>query len=59
MNNIAAYSIDNHSVNEVYKPTDPEEEKQLSRPYSERLLEQMNIKILNRYGRSFLFVFRN
>jgi len=48
MANIATYNINNHSVSEQYKPTDPNEQRELKRRFSERLLERMKLKVVER-----------
>lgn len=45
---VAQYNVNNHSVSEKYKPTDPNEQKELEKRYSQRMLEQMNLKIIER-----------
>jgi hypothetical protein len=49
MASISAYRMDNETINEEHKPHDPAEEaRQLERPFSERMNENMKIKVLER-----------
>ena len=49
MASISAYRMDNESINEEHKPFDMAEEgRQLERPFSERMKEKMQIRVLER-----------
>lgn len=49
MASISAYRMDNESINEEHKHYDSAEEaRQLERPFSERMKEKMQIKVLER-----------
>ena len=45
---LSAWRIDNQGVSEEYTPLGPDETVDLERPYSDRLLDKMQIKVVER-----------